>query len=139
MAVEAGTGPGMEHRGSERVPMDIIVHDNRFLELFDPDQDYQRIASGLTLGEGPVWHESIRSLVFNDIPVSKTYVYNQRSGLRLLFDNGAKGVLHATQIGIGPALVFAASVHLLGFLLFLRTPAQAKEPEETTPKEAVHE
>lgn len=58
--------------------------------MFDPNQDYVRIASGLTLGEGPVWHDGLRSLIFNDIPASKTYIYNAKDGLRVLFDNGSK-------------------------------------------------
>lgn len=70
--------------------IDVVVYDRRFLDLVDPNQDYVRIASGLTLGEGPVWHEGLRSLIFNDIPASKTYMYNERDGLRLLFDNGSK-------------------------------------------------
>ena len=70
--------------------IDVVVHNERFLNLFDPNQDYVRIASGLTLGEGPVWHEGLRSLIFNDIPASMTYIYNRRDGLRTLFNNGAK-------------------------------------------------
>lgn len=70
--------------------IDVVVHDERFLDLFDPQQNYVRIASGLTLGEGPVWHEGLHSLLFNDIPASKTYIFNERDGLRVLFDNGSK-------------------------------------------------
>ena len=70
--------------------IDVIVHDKRFHDLFDAQQDYVRIASGLALAEGPVWHERLHSLVFNDIPASKTYIYNERDGLRVLFDNCSK-------------------------------------------------
>lgn len=68
----------------------VIVRDKRFLDLFDPEQDYQKIASGLTLGEGPIWHDDLQSFIFNDVPASKTYIYNNKEELNLLFNNQYK-------------------------------------------------
>lgn len=70
--------------------IEVIVKDERFPELFDPGQDYIRIASDLTLGEGPIWHAELKSFIFNDVPSSRTYIYNEKSGLRLLFNNQNK-------------------------------------------------
>ena len=73
------------------MPLEVIVRDERFYDLFDPNQEYQKIASGLLLGEGPFWHDELKSFIFNDVPNSNTYCYSTESGLRLLFHNGRKG------------------------------------------------
>ncbi len=67
-----------------------ISCDPAFLELFDPQQDYIKIADGLTLGEGPFWDPILDCFIFNDVPASKTYSYNEKDGIKVLFDNEFK-------------------------------------------------
>lgn len=71
--------------------LDVIIKDKVFLDLIDPEQNYVQVASGLMLGEGPIWHSKLKSFIFNDVPNSKTCIYNERDGVRLLFENGRKG------------------------------------------------
>lgn len=50
--------------------------DNAGLDkILDPSQTLQIEAQGFTFIEGGVWNKQKKSLIFNDIPESKTYEY----------------------------------------------------------------
>lgn len=70
--------------------IEIIPIQEEFKDIFDPNQDYVKIADGLMLGEGPFWHPEMKCFIFDDVPNSKTYSYSEKDGLKLLFNNEYK-------------------------------------------------
>jgi gluconolactonase len=73
------------------MPLELIIEKQQFLDLIDPDQDYKKIMSGLTVGEGPVWHEALQKFFFNDIPASYTYIYREGDdNAKKAFYNGCR-------------------------------------------------
>lgn len=63
---------------------------NKFFELVDVEQDLQEIQHGFTFIEGPIWNKEKQTLIFNDIPESKTYKYDKKTGVALLRKNTHK-------------------------------------------------
>jgi gluconolactonase len=71
--------------------LEIVVGKQDFLDIIDPAQDYKKVVSGLTVGEGPAWHEKLKCYFFNDIPTSYTYVLKEgETSAKKAFYNGCK-------------------------------------------------
>mgnify|MGYP001774474805 FL=1 len=65
--------------------------DNAGLDkILDPSQTLQIEAQGFTFIEGGVWNKQKKSLIFNDIPESKTYEYFPGQPPRLIRENTHK-------------------------------------------------
>lgn len=64
--------------------------DERFLELADVGQELVTVWKDFTFIEGPIWNERTQALTFNDIPVSRTYRYSVRDGVKLLREDTHK-------------------------------------------------
>ena len=48
--------------------MPHTVHDPRFTELIDPGAPVERLGTGFTFTEGPIWHPTEHHLLFSDMP-----------------------------------------------------------------------
>jgi gluconolactonase len=73
------------------VPLEIEIGKQCFRDIIDPDQNYKKVISGLSVGEGPVWHEKLKSFFFNDIPASYTYILKENEETaKKAFYNGCK-------------------------------------------------
>lgn len=57
------------------------IFDARAAELFPPGAVVQRLASGATWGEGPVWIEDQAALLWSDIPNDRMLRWNEEQGL----------------------------------------------------------
>ncbi|WP_219723264.1 SMP-30/gluconolactonase/LRE family protein [Bacillus sp. Marseille-P3661] len=71
----------------------LDIYDEKFLNIFDPNEQIEVIESGFDFIEGPVWHPKEEHLTFSDIPASKIYRWSSKKGLTVLVDptNKANG------------------------------------------------
>ncbi len=53
-----------------------------FSDLIDPDAPVERLASGFTFTEGPIWHPRDQYLLFSDMPADVRRRYDERGGVR---------------------------------------------------------
>jgi sugar lactone lactonase YvrE len=58
----------------------ITILDPAFAQLIDPSVRVDRIVTGCTFTEGPVWHSRDRSLIFSDIPNDTLYTRTEAQG-----------------------------------------------------------
>ncbi|MEG0379234.1 MAG: SMP-30/gluconolactonase/LRE family protein, partial [Eubacterium sp.] len=69
----------------------VIRKDNEGLEnILDVSQNLESEAQGFTFIEGGIWSKSKQSLIFNDIPESKTYEYTPGQPPVLIRENTHK-------------------------------------------------
>lgn len=67
----------------------IVVHDDRFYDFVRNDSLVEVLASGLGWAEGPVWSNTLGSLLFSDVASDKIYRWDVSRGLRdYLFPSG---------------------------------------------------
>lgn len=60
------------------------IHDERFRQLVDTDEDLKTITTGFRFLEGPVWHPYDRVLIFSDILGNCLYQWSQDKGIGLI-------------------------------------------------------
>lgn len=75
------------------LPPHLEVHDDRFRALTHPMSQLERIATGFTWTEGPVWFGDRDALLFSDIPSRRIMMWSQSTGVTLYrgesgFNNG---------------------------------------------------
>ena len=63
------------------IEAEIVVYDNRFYKFIDANSQVEILATELGWAEGPVWVESINSLLFSDVAADKIYRWSETSGL----------------------------------------------------------
>ena len=67
--------------------MDVQIFAPRFNQLFDYEQELERIATGFDFTEGPIWHPDQYSLIFSDILGNSIYRWTEKNGLEKLRRN----------------------------------------------------
>ncbi|MEM8589272.1 MAG: SMP-30/gluconolactonase/LRE family protein [Pseudomonadota bacterium] len=60
---------------------DFDVRDASFESIVKPGASVERLASGMTFTEGPVWIEADQALLFSDIPASRIMRWSRADGL----------------------------------------------------------
>jgi len=72
---------------------DFDVRDASFEAIVKPGASVERLASGMTFTEGPVWIEAEQALLFSDIPASRIMRWSRADGLSVSRDpsNQANG------------------------------------------------
>ena len=70
--------------------MFLEVLDPRMETLIDGSQSPVLLCDTLHFTEGPVWDKKGQRFLFNSIPESKTYSWDERMGLSSWFENGTK-------------------------------------------------
>lgn len=64
---------------------------DKFFEIVDIGQELKVVCNGFTFIEGPIWNKKTQCLTFNDIPVSRTFRYdNETKGVSLLREDTHK-------------------------------------------------
>ncbi len=67
----------------------IVVYDERFYDFVDNDSEVEVLATDLGWAEGPVWSNTLGSLLFSDVASDKVYRWDDSNGLRdYLFPSG---------------------------------------------------
>ncbi len=67
----------------------IVVYDERFYDFVDNESQFEILASDLGWAEGPVWVNTLDSLLFSDVAADKVYRWDESEGLRTyLFPSG---------------------------------------------------
>lgn len=70
--------------------LSLRVFDDKLYEYIDAAQNFEKLADGFVIGEGPVWDYDGNRLIFNDIPTNRTMTWSEGDGAKLLFYNGKK-------------------------------------------------
>ena len=80
-------------------PIQLDIHDERFLDIFDADGALDTIVSDLKFLEGPVWHPREQHLRFSDILGNSTLQWSKRDGLSIYRRNShmANGMTYDRQ------------------------------------------
>ncbi|MEO1226258.1 MAG: SMP-30/gluconolactonase/LRE family protein [Pseudomonadota bacterium] len=60
---------------------DFDVRDASFEAILKPGASVERLASGMTFTEGPIWIEADQALLFSDIPASRIMRWSRTDGL----------------------------------------------------------
>jgi gluconolactonase len=71
-----------------------------FSELIDLDAPVERLASGFTFTEGPIWHPRDQFLLFSDMPADVRRRYDDRDGVREVMrpSNKCNGMTYDAQL-----------------------------------------
>jgi gluconolactonase len=74
---------------------ELLVFSNQFENYFSSKNKIEKIVSGKTFLEGPVWVESLNGLLFSDISENKIYFWNKKNGVSLWLEpsGDANGLL----------------------------------------------
>lgn len=59
-----------------------IRNQSEFHKVISPDARLEKLASGMSFTEGPVWVDWLSSLVFSDIPNDQLKIWNAKDGLK---------------------------------------------------------
>lgn len=70
--------------------LDYRCFDNDFYNVVDVKQGLKEEAKDFTFIEGPIWNKETQCLTFNDIPVSRTYRFQEERGAWLLREDTHK-------------------------------------------------
>ena len=71
------------------IDAEIIVYDDRFYKFIDANSQLEILATELGWAEGPVWIESLNSLLFSDVASDKIYQWSESNGLSVyLYPSG---------------------------------------------------
>jgi gluconolactonase len=71
------------------IDAEIVVYDDRFYAFIDANSQVEILATELGWAEGPVWIESLDSLLFSDVAADKIYQWNEARGLSVyLYPSG---------------------------------------------------
>ncbi|MEH6457885.1 MAG: SMP-30/gluconolactonase/LRE family protein [Cocleimonas sp.] len=63
--------------------LEAVVYDNRFYTFIDMNDQVEVLADELEWAEGPVWAESLNTLLFSDVATDKVYSWDEPKGLKL--------------------------------------------------------
>jgi gluconolactonase len=67
--------------------MKIESYGKEFNDLIDPETTIEKIASGFSFTEGPVWDEPNNRLLFSDIPSNKIFSWSSDQGVSIYRSN----------------------------------------------------
>lgn len=86
------------------MPPHLEVHDARFLDLVHPMSQLEKVASGFTWAEGPVWFGDHGCLLFSDIPSQRIMRWSATEGVSTyrensLFNNGNTRDMQGRLVG----------------------------------------
>lgn len=71
------------------IDAEIVVYDDRFYKFIDANSQLEILATELGWAEGPVWIESLNSLLFSDVAANKIYQWSESKGLSVyLYPSG---------------------------------------------------
>lgn len=74
---------------AEFIDSEIVVYDDRFSKFIDANSQVEILATELDWAEGPVWVESLNSLLFSDVAADRIYRWNETKGLSVyLYPSG---------------------------------------------------
>lgn len=59
-----------------------IRNETEFHKIIPPDAKLEKLASGMSFTEGPVWVDWLSSVVFSDIPADELKIWNAKDGLK---------------------------------------------------------
>src|SRR3954454_9873204 len=59
-----------------------IRNEAEFRKVVAPDAKLEKVATGMTFAEGPVWVDWMNSVVFSDIPADELKSWNASDGLK---------------------------------------------------------
>ena len=73
-----------------------------FSDLIDLDASVERLASGFTFTEGPIWHPRDQFLLFSDMPADVRRRWDERSGVREVMrpSNKCNGMTYDANLGL---------------------------------------
>ncbi len=73
-----------------------------FTDLIDPEAPVERLATGFTFTEGPIWHPRDHYLLFSDMPADVRRRYDERSGVREVMkpSNKCNGMTYDANLGL---------------------------------------
>jgi gluconolactonase len=73
-----------------------------FSDLIDLDAPVERLASGFTFTEGPIWHPRDQYLLFSDMPADVRRRYDERGGVREVMkpSNKCNGMTYDATLGL---------------------------------------
>src|SRR4051794_33862999 len=60
----------------------VIRNEAEFHKIIPADARLEKLASGMSFTEGPVWVDWLSSLVFSDIPNDELKIWNRKNGLK---------------------------------------------------------
>ncbi|MDB6056324.1 MAG: Gluconolactonase [Verrucomicrobiales bacterium] len=60
-----------------------IRNEAEFHKVVSPDARLEKLASGMSFSEGPVWADWLSSVVFSDIPHDELKIWNSTNGLKM--------------------------------------------------------
>jgi gluconolactonase len=63
------------------IDAEMVVYDDRFYKFINANSQLEILATELGWAEGPVWIESLNSLLFSDVAADKIYQWNEVMGL----------------------------------------------------------
>ena len=59
-----------------------ICNESEFHKVVPPDATLEKLESGMSFTEGPVWADWLSSVVFSDIPADELKIWNAKDGLK---------------------------------------------------------
>ena len=73
-----------------------------FSDLIDLDAPVDRLATGFTFTEGPIWHPRDQFLLFSDMPADVRRRYDERGGVREVMkpSNKCNGMTYDANLGL---------------------------------------
>ncbi|MGZ4963864.1 MAG: SMP-30/gluconolactonase/LRE family protein [Limisphaerales bacterium] len=60
----------------------VVRNEAEFHKIIPPDARLEKLASGMSFTEGPVWVDWLSSVVFSDIPNDELKIWNAKDGLK---------------------------------------------------------
>ena len=83
------------------IDVEMVVYDERFYKYIDANSQVEILASELEWAEGPVWIESLDSLLFSDVAADKIYQWNEVKGLSVYLQPSGHAPDSASQLWRG--------------------------------------
>ncbi|MBV9808063.1 MAG: SMP-30/gluconolactonase/LRE family protein, partial [Solirubrobacterales bacterium] len=79
--------------------MSVNVKSESLAELIDPEAQVERIASGFTFTEGPIWNKEGAFLLFSDMPGDVRRRWSERDGVEEVMrpSNKCNGMVYDAQ------------------------------------------
>ncbi len=100
---------------AEKAPQtQIIVIDPRFENLINPSAQIEKLASGFSWAEGPVWDTTNDQLLFSDVPKNTVHSWSEKEGLQVyLKPSGYTGLPKGNREPGSNGLAFDAKGQLI--------------------------
>ena len=81
--------PSLNANSAQLIDAEIVVYDDRFFKFINTNSQVEILATDLGWAEGPVWIESLNSLLFSDVAADKIYQWSESKGLNVyLYPSG---------------------------------------------------